>query len=235
MATERNLPSELSESAERLLAEAVKGSIATSDVAHGWTHISEVVRLSKWILLEVRANRKIVIGAAFCHDLQPRGAISTFGSAADRSAEDCRPLLLRIGYSATEVAQVQQCIRTGSWEHFLAGGSPCCLEAEILRDADWLDAMGAHGIARVFAFAGHNHCDLSYPIGVSVEAPRRLPTAPDRPDPSPFYHFFSKLLWLKGNLTTIPAIREAEKRHDFMLSFLRCYEEEMRLASVHCL
>lgn len=84
------------------------------------------------------------------------------------------------------------------------GKKPSSLEGEIVQDADRLDAIGAVGIARTFAYGGKHGRDL----GASVD------------------HFHEKLLLLKDEMNTEAAMRAAEKRHAFMEEFLEEFAKE---------
>jgi len=81
---------------------------------------------------------------------------------------------------------------------------PATLEAGIVQDSDRLDAMGAIGIARTFAYGGKN--------GRSLDDSIR--------------HFYDKLLLLKDLLHTKEARAMAEERQSMMLSFLEEYKKE---------
>ena len=81
---------------------------------------------------------------------------------------------------------------------------PSTIEAKIVQDADRLDAIGAIGIARTFAYGGMNHRSLDS----SIE------------------HFHEKLLLLKDLLNTPEAKKIATKRHKFLLEFLEEYKSE---------
>ena len=81
---------------------------------------------------------------------------------------------------------------------------PATLEAGIVQDSDRLDAMGAIGIARTFAYGGKN--------GRSLDDSIR--------------HFYDKLLLLKDLLHTKEARAMAEERQSMMLSFLKEYKKE---------
>jgi uncharacterized protein len=77
----------------------------------------------------------------------------------------------------------------------------------IVQDADRLDAIGAVGIARTFAFGGeHGRC-----LDASIQ------------------HFHEKLLLLKDEMNTETARKMAEERHAFMLEFLERYRKETAL------
>ncbi len=84
------------------------------------------------------------------------------------------------------------------------GKRPETIEGQIVQDADRLDALGAIGIARTFAYGGS-----------------RL-----RPLSSSIDHFHEKLLLLKDEMNTEEGRRMAEERHVYMLEFLRRYSEE---------
>jgi uncharacterized protein len=48
-------------------------------------------------------------------------------------------------------------------------------------------------------------------------------------DPTPIYHFFSKLLWVKDKLRTETAKKLGEERHEILVNFLRNYKKEMEI------
>ena len=84
------------------------------------------------------------------------------------------------------------------------GRAPETLEGKIVQDADRLDAMGAVGIARTFAYGGEH----GRPVADSIQ------------------HFHDKLLRLKNLMNTETGRRMAEHRHEFLEAFLREYEAE---------
>ena len=85
------------------------------------------------------------------------------------------------------------------------GTHPRSVEGKIVQDADRLDAIGAIGIARTFAFGGKN--------GRSLE--------------SSLQHFYDKLLLLKDEMNTEEGRRTAEIRDAFMKEFLEEIHEEL--------
>ena len=89
---------------------------------------------------------------------------------------------------------------------------PASMEGKIVQDADRLDAMGAVGIARTFAYAGNKNLPLyDYAGDGSLDNPGR---------DSAVGHFYKKLLKLKDFMNTETAKKMAEERHRFMLDFL---------------
>ena len=86
------------------------------------------------------------------------------------------------------------------------GKTPESIEGKIVQDADRLDAIGAIGIARTFAYGGRSGRTLEETLE----------------------HFDEKLLLLKDEMNTPEAKKMAEDRHVFMESFLKEYNRECR-------
>ena len=84
------------------------------------------------------------------------------------------------------------------------GRKPDSIEGKIVQDADRLDAIGAVGIARTFAYGGEHRRSLNASIG----------------------HFHDKLLRLKDEMNTETALEIAQARHQYMVDFLAEYKHE---------
>ncbi|CAD5126408.1 DgyrCDS14544 [Dimorphilus gyrociliatus] len=98
------------------------------------------------------------------------------------------------------------------------------LECQIVQDADRLDAIGAIGIARTFAYGGHHnrliyHPDIQPVQYTTVESYKRN-NAPS------INHFYEKLLLLKDRMNTKPGKDIAQDRHQYMLQFLQQFHDE---------
>jgi uncharacterized protein len=94
-------------------------------------------------------------------------------------------------------------------------------EAQILQDADRLDAIGAIGIARCFTFGGW--------YGRSIWNPNEKPkiyTKFTKTKKSSITHFYEKLLRLKDDMNTKTGRKIAEKRHKFMELYLKEFFKE---------
>lgn len=89
------------------------------------------------------------------------------------------------------------------------GKKPDTLEAMIVQDADRLDAMGAIGIARTFAYGGEHSRSLEDSVK----------------------HFYDKLLLLKDEINTETARTIAEERDKYLKGFLKELENEMEYSS----
>ncbi len=123
------------------------------DSAHDLAHLDRVwANAQKLAETESEADLKVLLGAAYLHDLVnlPKDSPRR-NKASSLAAAAAAPILRNIGFDNHEVAAAQHAIATHS---FSAGLTPKSLEARILRDADRLDALGAIGIARTFAVGG---------------------------------------------------------------------------------
>jgi uncharacterized protein len=163
---------------------------------HGYEHTERVIETCKVLGAALTADMDVLMPAAILHDID-RGN----DNHAHQSAIMAREILLDLGY--TKVDEIVHAIDVHS---FSAGGEAKTLEAQILSDADKLDAMGAFGIYRAAQY------------GVEHE----------RPQSEFINHFHEKLLKLRGLLYTEEAKKLAEKRHDFMLKYLGQIDKESK-------
>jgi uncharacterized protein len=98
------------------------------------------------------------------------------------------------------------------------------IEGQIVQDADRLDAIGAMGISRVFAFSGAK----GRPIHIPNLAPRANMTPEEYRNgkDTAINHFHEKLLKLEALMNTAYGRKMAEQRHQFMLDYLKQFELE---------
>lgn len=220
------MPENITPEQEKRIKNFVKERLRKADIAHGFDHVEYVVNVARRIALNEGADLRIVIPAAYLHDVVSRGEVERFDLHTDESAAVGKQFLKNMGFSVDEIKKIGNVIATSSYESYLKGVKPASLEAKVVRDADWIDAIGARGIARVFTFAGHYGCPNMGQVDQNPENPEKLEMNTSGPDPSPIHHFFSKLLWLKDLMQTNTGKIEAEKRHRFMVNFLKRYREE---------
>jgi uncharacterized protein len=98
------------------------------------------------------------------------------------------------------------------------------IELRVLQDADRLDAMGAIGIGRTFAFGGAHGLEMYVP-GETLEFTHDFIESPDHRT-STIAHFYEKLLNLHEQMNTETGKKLGKERHEFMELFLNKFFEE---------
>ncbi len=196
------------------------------DLAHGYDHIETVVRYARYLADKEGANLKIVTAAAYFHDFEPRQKL-IFQTHTEVSAQKAVMFFKNLRFTEYELNEIYHCIDTSSYGSEGLGHKPTSIEAECVRDADWLDAIGARGIARVFAFGSAHGCAELGTVEWDLENPPKKKMSLIGSDPSPIYHFFSKLLWIKDKMKTKTGKEMAQKRHERLVEFLKNYQDEM--------
>lgn len=131
--------------------------------------------------------------------------------------------LERLQVTETEMEYILHIIANMSYKggH---GGKVETLEGKIVQDADRLDALGAIGIARTFAYGGAKG-RLMYDPKIP---PREAMTKEEyrKNDEPSLNHFYEKLLKLKDLMNTDAAKQEAEVRHRYMEQFIEQFMKE---------
>ena len=165
---------------------------------HGLDHSIRVYKNA--ILLaetEPTADRFIVALSALLHDADDYKLFQTENNA------NARNFLKSANVDSETTDRICEVINSVSFSKN-RGKKPETIEGQIVQDADRLDAIGAIGIARTFAFGGKHNRSLESSID----------------------HFHEKLLLLKDMLNTEKAKELAESRHLFMEQFLKEWEKE---------
>ena len=182
------------EQAVRYAEELFRGN---SD-GHGFEHTIRVYRTAMQIAdSEPLCDRKTVALAALLHDTDDPKLFMTENNA------NARAFLSDLHTDRKTTEAVCAAINSVSFRKN-RGKTPETLEGKIVQDADRLDAIGAIGIARTFAYGGKH----------------------GRPPEESISHFHEKLLLLRGMMNTAKAKEIAESRHVFMEQFLQEWEKE---------
>ncbi len=204
-------------STERFVAQKVKQLFAQDSSGHDFSHTERVWKLARKIGENYDCSRQILSLAALLHDADDPKLFST------RNHANARRILEEAGIGPETADQVIGIISKIS---FKGSGAdvPESIEGKIVQDADRLDAIGAIGIARAFAYGGsrgRKMHDPEQPPDLSMdEAAYRSRQG------TTINHFYEKLLLLKSRMNTPWARELAEERTRFMEEFLGEFLEE---------
>lgn len=198
----------------------VEQKLANDFSGHDMAHIERVVKLTQRILQnEPKANYFIVILSAYLHDVIDEKVIANVTQAVD---EVC-VFLKQQNVNDDEIQIILDIIENISYRKNLTQKKVLPLEGQIVQDADRLDAMGAIGIGRTFYYGGNKHNIMHDPKIL----PRTTLTENNYKQPSTVInHFYEKLFLLKDMMNTKSGKKLAEKKHDFLVQFIRVFEQE---------
>lgn len=192
-----------------------------ADAAHDFDHVLRVLALVRRIGPAEGADMRLLEAATLLHDIARAEEGHTGVDHAQAGAEQAREIVRSWGYSIEEAEAIAQAIAA---HRFRSGVPPESVEARVLYDADKLDAIGAIGIGRAFAFAGQKGQRLWTPVPAEATASREI----DHASWSPSVEFAVKLSRLADSLYTETARAIARERHAFMVDFFRRLEAEVR-------
>ena len=176
------------------IQELFRGNAGGHDAEHSLRVYRNALRIAAD---EPACDMETVALAALLHDADDHKLFHTENNANARSFLTAR------GAAPEKTERICRVINAVSFSQN-RGKRPETLEGRIVQDADRLDALGAIGIARTFAFGGEH----------------------GRPLEDSIAHFHEKLLLLRDGLNTETARRIAAPRHAFLERFLEEYEKE---------
>ena len=199
----------------------VENKLAGDGSGHDWWHIFRVWTLAKKIAVEEKAQMEIVELGSLLHDIADwkfHGGDDSIGPAMAQeflSTNDVDPQL-------TE--SVVDIVSTISYKGAGVATPMKTLEGKIVQDADRLDAIGALGIARTFAYGGYKNRLIYHPDEKPVL--HQSYTDYKKNEGHTINHFYEKLLLLRERMNTKTGKRIADGRHQFMQSFLEQFYRE---------
>jgi len=187
---------------------------------HGFDHVERVHRMALNIAKKEDANLRIVDAAAWLHDIaHVREDEGKCACHAQEGAKIARKILKRMNFPESEIKAIGHAI---SVHRFSKGKKAKTKEAEILQDADRLDALGAICIARVCMYYGYR--------GKPLYEPKRKPKKYYHGQKTnAINHFYEKILKIKPEtFHTETARKIARKRYSFIRQFLRKFKAEWK-------
>ncbi len=193
--------------------------IMDNDSAHDFDHVMRVYKNAQKICKKEKANEKLVLCSALLHDIvsYPKSDKRSKSSSTE-SAQKSKLILKKYNFSKEEIIIISDAIRDHS---FSQNKIPKSIVGKILQDADRLDAIGAIGIARVFATGG----SLKRPF-YNIDDPFCKTRKPDDKIWT-VDHFYQKLLKLESLMNTKSGKMEAQKRTKVIKEFLNQLKKEL--------
>ncbi|MCT2537324.1 HD domain-containing protein [Aquibacillus koreensis] len=172
---------------------------------HDFEHMKRVATMARKLAEEEGADSFIAEAAGWLHDVGDRKLFRD----PDLALQKLTDFLSQIDLSEEQFELIDLAMKDVS---FSKGKVPETLEGKIVQDADRLDAIGAIGIARTFAYGGSKGTPLF--------------SEDQKVTNTSVQHFYDKLLHLRGKMNTNAAKKIATKRHQYMEAFLECFYDE---------
>ena len=200
--------------------ETARGFYAADDPVHGFSHILRVYRLCERIGAAEDADLRILRAAALLHDVS--GDVHLRLEHHLAAADFAKKQLGEEGWNAADIEAVAHCIRAHRFRN--EGENPHTIEAQVLFDADKLDAIGAVGIARAVAYALRAGMDVYGPPSEKFLATGELAEGEFQ---TVAHEYLFKLRHIKDRLYTKTGRSLAGKRHRLMVDFFAEWLDEI--------
>lgn len=198
----------------------VRDKLNKESTGHDWWHAQRVRNIALRIADHEGADTFVVELAALLHDIDDY----KFSGSDEAGPRFAANWLRSMALDDETVDHVAQIIHRISFKGALVAEQQLSLEGMCIQDADRLDALGAIGIARAFAYGGYVQRPIHDP-----DEPPVLHTSAESYTTSlgtTINHFHEKLLLLTERMNTEHGRAIAESRHKFMQRFLDRFDEE---------
>lgn len=208
--------------AQRIIDDAlefVKRTFRDDFSGHDYFHTLRVYKMAARIAEEEKADLITVQLAALLHDVDDVKLSPETAANKDRAAG----FLREHGISEARIKAICDMIGEVSFRG-TDSVTPETIEGKCVQDADRLDALGAIGIARTFAYGGSHDRVMHDPeikpaVNMDGEQYRRhISTSVN--------HFYEKLFQLKDLMNTDTAKRIAEQREEYMRAYITEFLDE---------
>lgn len=197
-------------------AEYVKAKLINEPTGHDWYHVERVWRAAKALQKEEGGDRELVELSALLHDL---GDYKQYDLNEVKGSFVLRGMMDVLGLDEELKSKILQIIEESQYN----GDEtkiPSTIEGKIIQDADWLDALGAVGIARVFATGGKLRRVIHDPDKKIRKKLTKAQYQYKKTDGTSFNYFYEKTLKLPEKMNTKTAKEIAEERVKFVKIFI---------------
>ncbi|MFH1445646.1 MAG: HD domain-containing protein [Nanoarchaeota archaeon] len=201
--------------------------------AHNMDHIMRVYNLCMTLAKGDKVDMEVIQASALLHDLGVIKEMNDSSGNTDHAvvgAEMAAPILKRIGFSDEKIKHIQDCIIS---HRYKTDNRPKTREAEIVFDADKIDAVGAIGVARVYSWVGRNDAHIYRKVNIEEYSKENLTGGKingriiDKTKHSPQIDYEIKGKFLVDMLHTPQAKKMAKERAEYFKNFLDRLEKEV--------
>ena len=205
------------EQTKYMLRQKIEELFANDCSGHDYWHSLRVLNIAEKIAKTEKCNEYIVMIAALLHDADDIKIFET------TDYENARRIMYDCHLTEDTIDSVIDIIKEIS---FIGTETiyPTSIEGKIVQDADRLDAMGAIGIARAFAYGGNHNRAIHIP---NCQPNLNMNETEYRNNGgTTINHFYEKLLLIKDMMNTDCAKSIAQKRDDYMREYLKEFYDE---------
>jgi len=188
----------------------------TDTSGHDHFHIQRVVKLAIHIGKKENADILDCQLIAWLHEMDDYKLTSGDGN--------CEKLLRKLGVEESYITYLTNACSQISFKGNAVNTKPQLLESMVVQDADRLDAIGAIGIARTFAYGGKKGQSIYHP-NIPVQEHHSFEEYKNAKTTT-VNHFYEKLLLLKDLMNTSEGKRIAQRRHTFLKNYLDQFLKE---------
>ena len=199
----------------------VEALFTNEGTGHDWWHIFRVWKTATKIAEESNADQFVVQLAALFHDIADWKFHDGDLSAGSRRTKE---ILESMDVDEKVINHVCEIVEYISFKGAGVENQINSIEDMIVQDADRIDAIGAIGIARAFAFGGSRNRIMHDP-DIKSESHETFEAYKNNVSPT-INHFYEKLLLLKDMMNTKMGKKIAVERHKYMKEYLKQFYKE---------
>ncbi len=208
------------------IKQIVYAQFETDATGHDWYHIDRVYQMAIHLQSKEGGDLFLIQLGALLHDISDH---KFNGGSATLGGETAYNLLIENGLDKERAFKVKLIVNQISYKGANVLDETNSIESKIVQDADRLDAIGAIGIARAFAYGGNKNSpiyDPSFPpiLHATFEEYKNAKS-------HTINHFYEKLLLLTNKLHTSSAKEIGQHRHQYLELFLNEFMGEWNFKS----
>lgn len=197
------------------ISASIKAQFEADSSGHDWFHIQRVLNISRFLQSKEGGDLIVIELAALLHDISD---YKLNGGKLNEGGVVATQIMKEFEVDTQVIDQVVYIIDNISYKGANTPTEMRSLEGMIVQDADRLDAIGAIGIGRTFAYGGHKG-QAMYDPTLSTKMHSSFEEYATSKS-STINHFYEKLLLLTDRLNTTTAKEIGRRRHEFMQQFV---------------